>query len=800
MTDYIARINPVTGQKQSVEDHLLAVAALCQNFSSKIQLGNCGNIVGLLHDLGKCSQEFQGYIGEVTQVGGSTFKNRVLKPDHSSAGGQYIWNTLSGDDYSLTGVAQALALTACSHHSGLPDCIAIDGTDCFGRRMLKEEFRTHLSEVSAKIAESVYKKLEKHFSNRLFQQEFTKLVTVIKYQKESQFASYLQLGLALRFLLSALIDADRMDAAGRNVRPGEDWQAQTECLEQYLKQFQPDSQLNKLRQDISEACFRQSKLPPGLYRLSVPTGGGKTLSSLRFGLNHAKINNLERIFYIAPFTTILDQNAEVIRKALDVPPDSPFVLEHHSNILEEKQTSLNEQLAENWEAPVVLTTSVQFLETFYSHKTGCNRRLHNMANSVIIFDEVQALPEEMMFFFNNAVNFLTRICSSTVLLCTATQPPLDKLDKDKGVLCFAPDAELAPDAWGNYTALNARVKLENRSKIAGYNLEELKDIVLEQARQGKKILVVVNTKAQAKALYISVKAAIPNVYHLSTSMCPYHRKQVLTKLKYQLESNESLSRPLVCISTQLIEAGVDIDFEVVIRYLAGLDSITQSAGRCNRNFKDKQGLVILVNPGDENLDHLKEIQHGKTVTQRLISEIEQARDSNLNQLLSPGKLSRFFDYYYFQQRGVMECKKTIDGIEESVLNLFSNTHNGVKAYKSSNKPVPGYCFYQAFRTGGENFRVIDSPTKGVITACNPDAESIINKLCSLGDMVQLGGLLRKSQQYAVNLFEYEFEKLAELGALHETQPESGVFYLERSYYDSEIGISTEPEAQTFKFC
>ncbi|KSV18903.1 CRISPR-associated protein [Dehalococcoides mccartyi] len=799
---YIARYNPETERYQYVADHLLEVAIICSGFSSKIGLKNCGYVTGLLHDLGKYSAEFQKYIRINTglrRVASSHTDFSCPKPDHSSAGGQYIRKALISGDTQAEIVAQAIAIAVFSHHTGLPDCIGLDGTDNLIFRFKKEDLKTHLSEVSGKMESQVKEKLNSHLQSEVYKQEFGQLVEAVQSLKESSCVSNIHLGLALRFLFSALIDADRLNAAGRKPLLKQIWNAQVKNLEDYLLTFKTDTPLNLIRQQVSDTCLKRSPEKPGLYKLSVPTGGGKTLSSLRFALHHAHKHSLERIFYIAPYTTILDQNATVIRQVLNVQAENPLILEHHSNILEDTGNPVNEQLAENWEAPIVLTTSVQFLETFYSNKTGCTRRLHNLAKSVVIFDEVQALPDEMIYLFNNAVNFLTRMCDSTVLLCTATQPPLDKVDDMKGTIYFSASAELAPNPNELYLKLNKRVKVENRCKDGGHTNEEVQNVIREQATQSKKILVVVNTKTQARELYASLKIEFANIYHLSTSMCPCHRRETLSKLKEKLESVEPSSRPLVCISTQLIEAGVDIDFEVVVRYLAGMDSITQSAGRCNRHFRQEQGLVILLNPAGETLKHLQDIETGKFITNRVLTEFATCPGTYQNHLLHPELLARYYHYYFFKQKNKMDYQEKINGISESILNMYSNQHNGVAAYNRINKEPPKLYFSQAFKTAGDYFKVIDNSAKGIIANCNSEAENIITRLCASQNITELNLLLKKAQQYSVNLFEYEFEKLAELKGLHETQPESGIFYLDKNFYNSETGVSAEPNQSAFTF-
>ena len=395
----------------------------------------------------------------------------------------------------------------------------------------------------------------------------------------------------------------------------------------------------------------------GIYSLTVPTGGGKTLASLRFALHHAQRYKMDRIIYVVPFTTIIDQNADIVRKILDGHDPNEtrdvVVLEHHSDLTPEEQGWREKILTENWDAPIIYTTSVQFLGTLFGAGTRSARRMHQLANAVLIFDEIQALPIKCIHLFNNAINFLVQQCGSTAVLCTATQPLLDRVDPAKGAIAIPPppDGELMPDVRGLFQDLR-RVDIINRRKAGGWTYEEIAEHAAAEVRRVNNCLVIVNTKEAAQTLYqLSKERKAFAVHHLSTNMCPAHRKLVLAKVRKQLWKSERM----LCISTQLIEAGVDVDFGSVVRFTAGLDSIAQAAGRCNRNGKSSEpAKVHIVNPRDENLGMLAEIRIGRDLAERVLADYELDPAIFDNNPVGPKALSQFYEYYFFDRRSEMD--------------------------------------------------------------------------------------------------------------------------------------------------
>jgi CRISPR-associated endonuclease/helicase Cas3 len=358
--------------------------------------------------------------------------------------------------------------------------------------------------------------------------------------------------------------------------------------------------------------------------------------------------------------------AQWVWEALSKGDEYPWVLEHHSNLEPENQTWHSKLAAENWDAPIVLTTMVQFLETLFSGGTRGVRRLHQLANSVIIFDEIQTLPINCTHLFCNALNFLCAYTKTTAVLCTATQPLLNKLPeqtKDKGQLQIPKENELIVDVRELFEQLK-RVEISNKTKVEGWSLDEIAALALSEFDSKGNCLVIVNTKAWAQALYTQCSQTVDtnSLFHLSTNQCSAHRSGLFHSMRERLANN----LPVLCFSTQLIEAGVDIDFASVIRFLAGLDSIAQAAGRCNRNGQFKRNgrletaIVHVVNPAKETIDQLNDIKVGQEKTRRVFSEVHGKA------LLDPEVMALYFKYYFYERTEVMIYKLDAKIIGESL--------------------------------------------------------------------------------------------------------------------------------------
>ena len=533
-----------------------------------------------------------------------------------------------------------------------------------------------------------------------------------------------------------------------------------------------------VRNRISLQCLDRACDPQGIYTLTVPTGGGKTFTSMRYALHHAKKHKLDHIIYIIPYTSIIEQNAQVIRNILEQDGDEyPWVLEHHSNLEPEQQTWQSKLSSENWDAPVIFTTMVQFLEVMFGGGTRGARRMHNLANSVIIFDEIQSLPINCVHLFCNGLQFLTDYANTTAILCTATQPLLGKVNPTYGALSITEKNELVPDAEMLFKELK-RVNIRDMTRTEGWTEDEIADLALDQLHEKDNCLVIVNIKDWAKRLYNRCQSQIrgETVFHLSTSLCPAHRKQILSKVNDRLKNG----LPVLCISTQLIEAGVDVDFNSVIRFLAGLDSIAQAAGRCNRNGNLETATVYVVNPTDETIDRLEDIKIGRDKARRVLGESEH------KDFLSPSAITRYFSYYFYERANMMTYPLSAKqvGRQDTLLNLLSNNALNVGRKKDLLR------LQQSFKTAGRAFKAIVAPTQAVIVPYGA-GRKIIGELCADPEPAKAYKLLKKAQQYSVNLFPNVWRKLIEADAVNAIQEGEEIYYLDERYYSPEFGVSTE---------
>jgi CRISPR-associated endonuclease/helicase Cas3 len=800
---YVAHYRESDQTIQTIREHLEATSLHAKRFAGKIGLDIIGELTGLIHDMGKYSSKYQLYIksavnlflpGDEGYVDADKLKGKI---DHSTAGAQWVKN-IHKDATKIDKLSgEMIALCVMSHHTGLADIFDISGDDKYSERLNKDFSLTYYDEVRGKIDNSLLEHAVDLAQSEEKTDQLTKIITKI-HQLFNDPIRQFNKGLVVRFLFSCLVDADRINAADFET-PGNvkfrylgnypDWQKLIDLFER--KSFEVKNEVDRLRCEISNVCQRRADERQGLFYLTVPTGGGKTFSSLRFALYHAKKYRLDRIIYVIPYTSIIDQNASRVSELFaDLPQE--IILEHHSNIAPEKDTWRNRILSENWDAPIIFTTTVQFLETLFGSGTRSVRRMHQLAKSIIIFDEIQTLPIKTVHLFNNAINFLTQVCSATVVLCTATQPLLHGVEKSKGAVPYSPDMQIV-DFLPLFQKLK-RVTVQNCCKPGGWSETELSQRVEDLLKKNGSVLVVVNTKANAKQLYHFCSGFTENTFHLSTDMCPKHRKEILEKIINCLDPFNP--RPVICISTSLIEAGVDVDFGAVIRCLAGLDSIAQAAGRCNRNgLREELGIVQIVNLQKENLAKLPEIKIAQEATLRIFDEYQKNPAVFDQDIIGPKAMDQFYKYYFFQRSHEMTypIARSEIGRDDNMLSLLSTNMESFYSYsRTHDNAKPPYYLWQSFMTACKQFRVIDAPTQGVIVPYDEDAKLIIVRLSAHMTLKEEADLLKKAQQYSVNIFPYMFEELIKKRALFQTYEESGIWHLDGQYYSHDFGVSKEP--------
>lgn len=789
--DSIAHIRQSDGKIQTVEEHLTGVKELAFRFGSEIGLGHLAGLAGWLHDMGKFSETFRRYILDAVNNPDNPPKKGTV--DHSTAGGKllfeegYFKNSVQGKM-----VAEIIGNAIISHHMGLQDFLTPDLDSDYLKRV-KEKKIDDFDEITERYFRSICSKEDFHSYIKICESE---LVNFLKEKLSNKSISHLQFLLMLltKYIFSCLIDADRTNTRcfEENVTsPIEKknqllFQQYYQKLGQHLSQLnagnQSDTPINQLRAKMSDQCDSFADEPSGIYTLSIPTGGGKTLASLRYALKHAIKFNKDRIIYIVPYTTIIEQNAEEVKRILN---DRENILEHHSNIIENEDDENNEHYVQdkvlklakdNWDAPIIYTTMVQFLNAFYSGGTRNVRRLHNLGRSVIIFDEVQSVPTKCISLFNQALNFLKSVGQSSLLLCTATQPALDYV-KNK---LEAIDGEIIAELGDVYQAFK-RVEIVDKTKPDGWSTEETADFVEDCFEHSSSILVILNTKTVVRKLFNHMRErhSETQLYHLSTSMCAAHRKEILDKVRHAINNNERV----ICFSTQLIEAGVDISFECVIRSLAGLDSIAQAAGRCNRHGEHGLRQVYIINHNEEKLDYLKEIKVGASITQRMLKDRQIT--NGIKEILSPDALRLFFSNYYHELEN--ELNYYIPTLKKEMFDLLNANQKYKDAFlgKTGN-PFP-LVLGTSIKTAGKHFNVIENNTTSVLVPFGGGEELIaeLNGDLTIGDMNRL---LREAQQYTVNIYQHELNELSKHAHIAYLR-DGKILALGENAYDLDYGVN-----------
>lgn len=816
---YIAHLRKSDEQIQSVQAHLKETAALAKVFAQKLNLESAGELLGLMHDFGKYSRKFQKYIHDKTGLFNPDLDDEESTPDgskvdHSTAGAQWVYRELRkfGAKQGIGELfGQMLGLCIASHHGeGLIDCLDGEGNAIWKKRFEKEDELTHLAECEQNADEVVRQKAHELAGENLIRSLLNVVKPIFSNQTINNKIKEFYLGCLTRFLFSCLIDADRINSSDfereaqkevRRLTEKPDWQTAIDQVEAKLAGFQNRYPIDKIRRRISSDCLKRAGDSQGIYTLTVPTGGGKTLASLRYALHHAQKHNLDRIIYIIPYTSIIDQNAQAVREILG----EDWVLEHHSNLEPEKQSWQDKLLSENWDKPIVFTTMVQFLDAWFGGGTRGARHIHPMTNAVLIFDEIQTLPVKCVHLFCNVLNWLTTFGKSTAVLCTATQPLLGKsglqnFPEDKrgaitarGLLRLPENAEI----MGKHQDLDklfeelSRVEIRFNEKVGGWNVDEAGAFLLEQFATTPSCLFIVNTKKWAQELYqYCQRQNVPPevLFHLSTNQCAAHRKAIFDTIKARLEKKQ----PVICISTQLIEAGVDISMACVIRALGGLDSIAQAAGRCNRHKEVDKGLVYVLNLQETDFSQiLPDIAVGKEKAATIFREFEE------KDILQPKAMSRYFELYFYNRSDEMVYlineKDKNDGLLHWLSDNCFNAGAKIKGY-FKNDILRKHDLYpllmQSFKSAGRIFQVIDAPTRSVIVPYGKGKE-YIDTLCGTWDVKEMSEAKKKAQRYSVNVFPKVWNKLQEKKALHETIKGSGIYYLDEGHYNNEFGLSLD---------
>jgi CRISPR-associated endonuclease/helicase Cas3 len=713
-------------EPQTLDEHLRGTAELAEHFAASLGAGQWGRVLGLCHDTGKARGEWQQYIRTSSGYDEeASLEIKKGKMDHSGPGARLVEESLG------CGMGRILSYCIAGHHAGLPDWTGAQSSLAF-----------RLEHASTGEIPDKYREL---LANNKPGVPPWKLDP-----------NGLDMSLLIRMLFSCLVDADFLDTEAYMESEKAQLRGNYLSMPELLKRFDAymrektkgillngsPSVVMRARQAVLADCREAATLSPGFFSLTVPTGGGKTLSSMAFALEHAVQYKKDRVIYVIPYTSIIEQNADVFRKAVG----ATQVVEHHSNLDDNDSTTKARLAAENWDARVIVTTSVQFFDSLFAVKTSLCRKLHNIANSVVIFDEAQLLPTDFLKPIIEAMKLLSDHYGTSFVICTATQPVLEKQESFPQFpgLPHGSIREIVHDVPALYCDLK-RVEVQTPTDLR--MPKTWAEIVAELGAE-ERVLCVVSDRKSCRELY----ALMPKgTYHLSAFMCAQHRSDRIAEIKKCLKENG----PVRVVSTQLVEAGVDFSFPTVYRAMAGLDSIAQAAGRCNREgelaIQGKMGkVVVFVPPRKAPIGIL-----------RKASDVALAMlEAGLKDPIDSSAFAPYFSEIYWRANS-LDAKGIMDLLKPNMTN----------------------CGIQ-FRTAAKAFHIIDDKDQKAIIVPYGEGRRLITELKSLGPS---RWLLRKLQRYSVNIYDNQFRALQDRGSVEEVSP--GIFALTCAIeYSDEIGL------------
>lgn len=787
-------------EEQTLREHSRHVAEMCAKACRGIGIENLGYLTGLLHDSGKASEKIQEHLKGRTKE----------KINHSAAGMRWLWERYAGKGGYYQLAAEMAAHAIGCHHSGRCDLISPQGSMTWKERMqtdaakqlYEESIRNFFGDCCTvdeadrlmdRAAVEVQRKLEK--LRKAYQKEFEHLDESRNNDVQTESIQF-STGFLQRFLFSALVDADWLDSAcymeGKPLpvladerQRLERWRLLEERTEKFMQSLTSCYPVDVLRSEISEQCREEGKrCAPGIYRLYVPTGGGKTYAGLRFCMQMAVRQNAEHIFYFSPYKSITTQNAQSIRNILG----SDFVLEHHSDVIFEhgdaQETERWLASTQRWQGePIICTTMVQLLNTLFAAPRQNVRRLAALSGSVLLFDEVQALPLRQTFLLNLAVNTLVYGMGCTVVVCTATQPPLEEL---RYPLLFGRRMDLVPDYERRFEQFR-RTEILPHPIQGEENVCAMADFVQKLSEEHSSVLVILNTKDAVNRLAEQIEPLLPKetqLFCLTTLLCPQHRADKLKQMCRLLDSHGE--ERVVCISTQLIEAGVDISFSCVVRSMAGLPSVIQAAGRCNRHGSKQTSPVYLVDYKEKGLRYLPEIDNAAQATRQLLRQLPPQTD-----LLSPQAIDRYYKIYYANGKQDEEMSYPLKQkglpVRTTMLDLLCANRMGTDAYCAAGHSLKSAGFLkQAFGTAEENFEAIPDETIPVVVPYGEGAEKIKELLSGRFQPSKLHTL----QPYTVALSRARIKALADAVVCVQ---EGNLRVLQESFYDCSKGVCSSQQ-------
>ncbi|UTH14642.1 CRISPR-associated helicase Cas3' [Macrococcus equipercicus] len=788
----LAHRDEISNRTQTLDAHLLNVADKAAEDGKKLGLSKSLFILGILHDAGKADRIFQFKIKE----------KPALHVNHSSAGAKYFMSYIEHhpdvwpdpSDLELFQEYLDVMLYVITSHHGLYDIWRPDSAKNFlDERISYAEIEKNVYHYSEDVVPYIEQlladnqidltvKLKESF---LEYRTFSKRLTVHD-KTEQNFYS----GLKMRLLLSCLKNADIEDTVNayfKFMEPlnNEDVAAKKdkylEAVEKHYKSFgTPASDINKIRSALSQEAKKRGRSDThGIYQLNLPTGAGKTLTCLRYGMQQLVEKEMDRFFYITPFLSVLEQNAQEIKSILD----DRHIVEHHSNMVrpddcedDSAEEILQQYLMDTWTSPIVLSTMVQFFQTLFGGKANNIRRFSSLAHSVIVLDEVQSLPVETLHLFNMTLNFLSDAMQANVILCTATQPVYDSQYITHKINYQRENLKEIVKLKENERRVFERTTVRNLNNGEFVDEYSIADYINNYSDDS--ILVILNTKKAVRKVVDLVGDLDRPLYYLSTNLCPKHRQTIIQRIRKELQDDQ----PVVCISTQLIEAGVDVDFKRLIRSYAGIDSIVQAIGRCNRNGHFKTGYVELARttPEFENIDvsTLRSIKDKADVTARLIARQQKEIDVvNLN--------DEFYEYYYADHQSLMDYPLGKDA--SNGVSLLSTNDD---VYRAGQSRLNG--LKQSFKSGASKIRLIDNQTTGVIVYYEDSKELIEQLIMAINGyeasyeheiLRSIKSLLEQLQPYTVNIYDFHSIQDKVMSYMNDQ-----IYILADSFYDQRLGV------------
>jgi len=733
---------PLTGGN----GHIHRVSRRALTFSRRVfrslhEFAVLGYLAGRWHDLGKFSDAFQRYLRNA--AGDSHEGEKTGKVDHSTAGAQHAMATLPPPFNAM--VAYAIA----GHHAGLLDGI----------------HDQHAS-LTARLCKADLPPWRNPASEQLLQAPETAMPALMSGSRQDV---AFQLGFATRMLFSCLVDADFLatesfmnpEQAAQRPTGRADFTALDRHLAHHMKARFPAAKgtVAEARADVLAACRAKAGGRPGLYSLAVPTGGGKTLASLAFALRHCAANDLDRVIYAIPFTSIIEQTAEVFRDVFDdyPTPSDQLILEHHSNFDPEIETTCTRLTTENWDAPLVVTTNVQLFESLFANRTSRCRKLHRIAGSTIILDEAQTLPVTLLKPCLKVLQLLVEQYGCTVVLCTATQPAIER--RDEFPIGLAASTLIIDDAPTLYRQLK-RVSVRDAGILDCGTLAE-------RMAEGEQGLTIVNTRRHAAALYQALKdqVGVEGCYHLSAAMTPEHRSRKLNEIRQRLQEGQ----PCRVVATQLIEAGVDVDFPVVWRALAGLDAIAQAAGRCNREGRLDEAVAWIFLPEEPEYQRLfGTLKSGANAASQVIGSARHA------DLLGLDAIEHYFDLHYWQHQQNWDKHLICDG------------------FRLGARELPLDCDFASI---AQCFRFIDDAQRPIVIGWDEPSRKQVDELRRLHDrkLYPDRKLSRRLQRQTVTVSQRLWQQAQADGLIETLCYRFAVLTTPQLHYHAELGLRLDAD-------